>query len=58
MQHTSKKLLKDAGLRFFWEGKPDEESPINGKRARLTLSSFFGMLPAKEGEKPKLILWS
>jgi len=40
------------------EENADEEGLINGKRARLTLSSFLGMLPAKDVEKPQLILWS
>jgi hypothetical protein len=43
----------------------EEEEPedgkhlVNGKRARLTLSSFLGTLPARyEGGKPRMILWS
>lgn len=41
------------------EANADGEGLINGKRARLTLSGFFGTLPAKSAdEKPKLILWS
>jgi hypothetical protein len=41
------------------EENVDAEGLVNGKRVRLTLSSFLGTLPAKSpGEKPKLILWS
>ncbi|KAG9230478.1 hypothetical protein BJ875DRAFT_408816 [Amylocarpus encephaloides] len=40
------------------EEDPNMEGLINGKRARLTLSSFIGLLPQREGEKPRLILWS
>lgn len=41
------------------EANADGQGLVNGKRARLTLSSFIGTLPAKTaGEKPKLILWS
>ncbi len=41
------------------EANADEEGLVNGRRARLTLSSFIGTLPAKgAGEKPMLILWS
>lgn len=41
------------------EANADGKGLVNGKRARLTLSSFIGTLPAKTaGEKPKLILWS
>jgi len=41
------------------EAKADREGLVSGKRARLTLSSFLGTLPAKHaGERPKLILWS
>jgi len=39
-----------------------EETPepglVDGKRQRLTISSFFGMLPQAEGEKPKVVMWS
>ncbi|KAJ4309003.1 hypothetical protein N0V84_011756 [Fusarium piperis] len=38
---------------------PHTADPVDGTRARLTLSSFFGTLPPMNpGEKPKLILWS
>jgi hypothetical protein len=41
------------------EADADGEGLVNGKRARLTLSSFLGTLPPKNaGEKPRLILWS
>ena len=41
------------------EANANEEGLINGKRARITLSSFLGTLPTKNaGEKPKLIMWS
>ena len=30
----------------------------NGKQPRLTLSSFFGLLPATGSARPKLVLWS
>lgn len=41
------------------EEDQSQENLVDGRRQRLTLSSFFGVLPAKNaGEKPKLILWS
>ena len=37
----------------------DQEGLVDGRRRRLALSSFFGVLPTENaGEKPKLILWS
>lgn len=41
------------------EEDPDQESLVDGRRQRLALSSFFGVLPTENaGEKPRLILWS
>lgn len=38
---------------------PVEPEADGSQRPRLTLSSFMGLIPAKEaGERPKLILWS
>lgn len=40
------------------EENPEQDGLVDGKRARLTLSSFVGFLPGNNRDKPSLILWS